>query len=138
MGGYMPAPTTERRPFSEKKFGEETLGIWEKPPLPEAAVAPPVPLIPSRGERAVLSWRAGRLGLPDGEVTKGEPVDAAVKRIALEQAGILEPTATWLGQFRCRATIYSTEPPPGTITYRALYGVDVGSLAGFPGGGSSW
>jgi len=134
MDGYMPAPATERRPFSEKKFGEETLAIWEKTALPEDAVVTHVTLLPYRGERAVLSWSDGRLGLPDGEVAKGETVDAAVKRIALEQAGILDPTATWLGHFRCRATIYSVEPPPGTITYRALYGVDVGSLADFPSG----
>ncbi len=55
-----------------------------------------------------------------------------MKRIALEQAGILEPTARHLGHFRARATNLSKTQAPGTVTYQALYGVDVGGVADFP------
>lgn len=131
--GVLPAPPTEVRPYSEKKFGEEMLAIWETGELPADAVVTQVTLIPYRGEaRVVLSWKDGRLGLPEGEVAAGESVDDAIRRIALEQAGIEDPEPTHLGHFRCRATVYSTDPPPGTITYRALYGIEVGGLADFP------
>ncbi len=130
--GSMPAPPTEVRPYSEKKFGDETLALWEPSELPADAAVTHVTLIPYRGERVVLSWYESRLGLPEGEVNPGEKVDEAVRRIGLEQAGIEVIEATHLGHFRCRATIYSKDPPPGTITYRALYGVEVGGLADFP------
>jgi len=56
----------------------------------------------------------------------------AVRRIGLEQAGISEGTPVHLGHFRCRATSLSKTLPPGSITYQAVYGVDVASVADFP------
>lgn len=139
FGGDAPIPSTYWRPreserpgYTEKKFGDEALGFWETSPLPEDAKVTRVTLIPYRGERAVVSWHGGQLALPEGDVREGEGVEDAVRRIALEQAGILEPTLTHLGHFRVRATIYSKTQPAGTITYQALYGVEVGSLADFP------
>ena len=89
-------------------------------------------LLPYRGERPLVSWRAGNLRLPEGAPKEGESIDAAVVRIGLEQAGISEQTATHLGHFRCRATSLSKTHAPGTITYQALYAVDVVALADFP------
>ena len=89
-------------------------------------------LIPYRGERPVVAWRAGRAWLPEGDVQEGEGAEAAVKRIALEQAGIVEPTARHLGHFVTRATNLSKTQAPGTITCQVLYGVDVGGFADFP------
>lgn len=130
--GAVPPPPKERRPLTEKKFGDEMLATWETKDLPADANVTHVTLIPYRGERAVLPWRQGRLQLPDGERKNGESIQAAVERIAREQAGILEPTFEHLGHFRCRATVYSKTLPAGTLTYRALFGVEVGGLSDFP------
>lgn len=122
----------ERRPLTEKKFGEELLAFWEKDDLPPDADVIHITLIPYRGERAVVPWRDGRMQLPEGERREGESVEEAIRRIASEQAGILDPTFEHLGHFRCRATVYSKTQTPGTVTYRALYGVEVGGLSDFP------
>jgi len=139
-GGSQPTPTTfwrpresERGAYTEKKIGDESLAVWQRGgELPEGAVVTRVTLIPYRGEKAVVAWKAGKLYLPEDDVKDGESIEAAIKRIAEEQAGILEPAFMHLGHFRCRATSYSKKYPLNTITYQALYGVEVGSLADFP------
>jgi hypothetical protein len=108
------------------------LAIWELSDLPDDAVVTHVTLIPYRGEKPVVAWRQGRFWLPEGDVGEGESVDAAIARVAIEQAGILEPKATHIGHLRCRATSYSKTQALGTVTYHALYGVEVGGLADFP------
>jgi hypothetical protein len=137
--GGAPLPTTYWRPresergqYTEKKLGDEALALWETMPLPEDARVTHVTLIPYRGDRAVVAWREGRLWLPEGDVREGEDAAAAIRRIALDQAGIQDPKESHLGHFRVRATIYSKTQEPGTITYQALYAVEVGSLADFP------
>ena len=118
--------------WTEKKYGDEMLGVWEFSDLPDDANVAHVTLIPYRGEKAVVAWRDGKLALPEGDVAAGEGVETAIKRIAAEQAGVLDPIATHLGHVRLRATSYSKTQAPGTVTYHALYGVEVGSLADFP------
>jgi ADP-ribose pyrophosphatase YjhB (NUDIX family) len=108
------------------------LATWETSDVPAGAVVTHVTLIPYRGEKAVVAWREARYWLPEGDVKDGETAEAAVRRIAEEQTGILDPTIKQLGHFRCRATTYSTTQAPDTITYQALYGVETGSLADFP------
>jgi hypothetical protein len=119
--------------WTEKKYSDGFLAQWQTSDLPEDAVVTHVVLIPYRGEKAVISRHEGRLILPEGDVAAGESVDAAIKRIALEQAGILEPTWQHLGHLRYRATVEAKTQAPGTITYRGLYGLEVGDLADFPG-----
>ena len=139
--GAQPTPVTfwrpresERAGYTEKKLGDETLAVWFRGgELPDDAVVTHVTLIPYRGEKAVVGWKAGKFSLPEGEVNEGESVDAAIKRIGEEQAGILDLTYTHLGHFRCRATSFNKKYPLDTITYQALYAVEVGSLADFPG-----
>jgi hypothetical protein len=119
--------------WTEKKYGDnEMLAVWQTSELPDDAVVTHVTLLPYRGEKAVVAYHNGRNALPEGDVAPGEDVDAAIRRIASEQAGILDPTATHLGHMRCRATVYSKTDEPGTITYRAVYGVEVGGIADFP------
>lgn len=138
-GDAAPTPTTFWRPresersiYTEKKLGDETLAIWELSPLPEDALVTHVTLIAYRGEKAVVAWRNGQNLLPEGDVKEGESVEEAVKRLAEEQAGILDPACVHLGHFRCRATGASRTHAPGTIFYQALFGVETGSLADFP------
>ncbi len=123
---------SERSTFTEKKIGDETLALWEFSELPADAVVSHVTLMPYRGEKPVLAYREGRLSLPDGDVKPGESTEDAIRRVAEEQAGILDPTATHIGHFRQRATTYSKTLPPDTITYHAIYACEVGSLADFP------
>ena len=118
--------------YTDKKLSDEVWAIWEKSELPADAVVTQVTLAPYRGDRPVLAWREGRLLLPDGQVGEGENVGAAIERIALAQAGILEPKATHLGHFRSRATIQSKKQEAGTTTYQVLFGVEVGGIADFP------
>jgi hypothetical protein len=134
-----PVPSTYWRPresespsYTEKKRSNGTLALWQTSPLPEDANVTHVTLIAYRGERAVVSWKAGVQRLPEGEVQPGESVDAAINRIALEQAGILDPKSSHLGHFRSRATNESKTLPPDAITYEALYAIEVGDLADFP------
>ena len=124
---------SERSIFTEKRFGDQTLAFWEVEDLPADAVVTHVTLIPYRGERAVLAWTKGSgPRLPEGDVAPGETVAQAVARIAREQAGILDPVAKHIGHFRCRATVHSKTLPPDTVTYLALYGVEVGGVTDFP------
>ena len=123
---------SERRMRTEKKFGDELLAFWQTDALPDDAVVTLVTLIPYRGERPVLAWREGRLSLPEGEVGEGETAEAALRRVALEQAGLLDLSIRHLGHFRCKATVYSKTRAPGTITYHALYAAEVGAFADFP------
>ncbi len=121
-----------RKGYTEKKFGEETLAYWEFDDLPDDAVVTHVVLMPYRGERVALPWKDGRAVIPEGEVLAGETAEGAIRRICMEQVGIIDPGPSHLGHFRCRATIYSQQLPPGTITFRAVYGIDIGSLADSP------
>ena len=89
-------------------------------------------LIAYRGDKAVVGRKDGQFLLPEGEVREGESVDQAIARVALEQAGILEPRVSQLGHFRSRATSLSRTQAPDTITYQALYAVEAGGLADFP------
>ena len=129
---YLPEAPGRGRIFTEKKFPDETLAFWEKGELPADAQVVHVTLYPYRGERVVLPWKDGKPVLPEGDALEGESADTAIRRVALEQCGIAELEATHLGHFRCRSTVHSKLREAGTITYRALYGVDVSSLADFP------
>jgi hypothetical protein len=120
------------RVFTEKKFPDETLAMWESGDLPDDASVVHVTLYPYRGERVVLPWKDGKPVLPEGDALAGENADQAIRRVAMEQCGIAGPDITHLGHFRCRATVHSKLLPAGTITYRALYGLDVSELADFP------
>ena len=138
-GDAAPTPTTYWRPresergiYTEKKMGDEQLALWETRDLPEDADVTHVTLIPYRGEKPVVAWKDGRFWLPEGDVHEGESVEAAIRRIALEQTGIEEPTFIHLGHFRSKATGASKTQAPGTITYQALYGVESGGFADFP------
>jgi ADP-ribose pyrophosphatase YjhB (NUDIX family) len=129
---YLPEAPGRGRVFTEKKFPDETLASWESTDLPEDARVVHVTLYPYRGERVVLTWKDGKPALPEGEAREAESAEAAVRRVALEQCGISELDFTHLGHFKCKATVHSKLLPAGTITYRALYGVDVSNLADFP------
>ncbi len=122
----------ERKPYSEKRLGQESLAVWEFDDLPPAATLTHVTLLPYRGERAVVAWRDGAMALPEGDVAAGETAARAIARIAADQVGTLQATATHLGHFRYRATSASKTLAPGTITYQAVYGVEAGDLADFP------
>jgi hypothetical protein len=138
-GDAAPTPTTFWRPresergiYTEKKMGDEMLALWETSDLPADAFVTHVTLIPYRGEKAVVAWKDGRYWLPEGDVHAGEDVDAAVKRIALEQAGIMNPTIVHLGHFRSKATTASRTQAPGAVTFQALFGLESGGFADFP------
>jgi ADP-ribose pyrophosphatase YjhB (NUDIX family) len=132
MDAWVPTKT-EGRGLTEKNFGDETLATWESDaPLPDDAAVTHVTLLPYRGSRVVLAWRDGRVWLPEGEVAPGETAEQAIARVALEQAGISAQQSKHLGHWRCRATIHHRTLPAGTITYRAVYGLDVSELADFP------
>jgi ADP-ribose pyrophosphatase YjhB (NUDIX family) len=137
-GDAAPTPTTYWRPresergiYTEKKLGDK-LALWQTSLLPDDAIVTHVTLIPYRGEKPVVAWINGQIRLPEGDVREGESAEAAIRRIAEEQAGVLEPAASLLGYFRCRATGASTTFAPGTITYEPLYALEAGSLADFP------
>ena len=118
--------------WTEKKYGDQMLGVWRMDDLPEDAAITHVTLIPYRGEKAVVAWQNGKLRLPEGDLEPGEDVDEAIRRIANQRAGILEPSATHIGHLLCKATGHSTTQVPGAVTYQALYAVEVGRLADFP------
>ena len=129
---FLPEAPGRGRVFTEKKFPDETLAMWETGDLPDDANVVFVTLYAYRGERVVLPWKDARPVLAEGEVREGEPAEAALSRVALEQCGIAKLEASHLGHFRCRATVHSKLLPAGAITYRVLYGVDVSELADFP------
>lgn len=118
--------------YAERKLPDGILANWEPTEMPEDAVVTHVTLVPFRGERPVLAWRDRRLWLPEGEVAVGETADAAVRRVALEQVGVSALRSRELGHLKCRATAASKKQADGTVTYRALYAVDVEELADFP------
>jgi ADP-ribose pyrophosphatase YjhB (NUDIX family) len=115
--------------YAERKLPDEILARFETSDLPEDAVVTHVTMVPYRGERPVLPWREGRFWLPAGEAKQGESALDAVRRVALEQAGIKDLKATHLGHLRCRATVHSRLQPAGTETFRVFYAVDVTELA---------
>jgi hypothetical protein len=138
-GEAAPTPTTFWRPresersiYTEKKIGDEMLALWETSELPADAVVTHVTLIPYRGEKAVVAWKDGRFWLPEGDVESGETAEDAVKRIALAQTGIMDPSIFHLGHFRSKATGASKTQAPGAVTYQVLYGLESGGFADFP------
>src|SRR5688500_643277 len=76
--------------YAERKLPDGILGRWERSPLPDDAVVSHVLLVAYRGERPVAAFREKRLWLPEGDVQEGESAEAAIRRVALEQAGISE------------------------------------------------
>jgi ADP-ribose pyrophosphatase YjhB (NUDIX family) len=138
-GGGDPTPATfwrpresERGAYTEKKWGAETLAVWELSDLPSDAVVTHVTMIAYRGDRGVVAWKGGVQTLPEGEAQPGEGAEAAAHRILLEQVGVSEAELKHLGHFRCRATSQHPTLPPNAITYQVLYGVEVGAIADFP------
>jgi ADP-ribose pyrophosphatase YjhB (NUDIX family) len=138
-GGGDPTPITYWRPresergaYTEKKWGDETLAIWELSDLPADAAVTHVTLIPYRGDKAVVAWKGGQHALPEGDTKPGESVEDAARRVALEQAGIAQCELRHLGHFRCRATSQHPTLPLNAVTYDVLYGLEVGELADFP------
>jgi len=138
-GGGDPTPVTfwrpresERGAYTEKKWGNETLAVWELSDLPADAVVTHVTMIAYRGEKCVVAWKNGLQTLPEGEAHPGESAEAAARRILLEQVGVSECELRQLGHFRCRATSQHPTLPNNAITYQVLYGVEVSALADFP------
>lgn len=140
-GGGAPMPATYWRPresergigiYTEKKFGDELLGQFGRGAPPDDATVTHVTLILYRGEKPIVAYQQGKQLLPEGEVHEGESAADAVKRVAMEQTGAIDPSVTALGAFRLRATTQSKTQAPGTITYRVLYAGEVSELADFP------
>src|SRR3954469_18109736 len=124
---------SERGAYTEKKLGDTLLAIWETSELPADAVVTQVTLIAYRGDRVVACWKQGQFMLPEGAVQPGESAEDAVRRIALEQAGIQNATLRQLGHFRATATNHHPTQAFGTVTYQALFGAEVTELADTPG-----
>lgn len=118
--------------YAERKLPDGLLARWERERLPEGVTLTEVLLVPYRGERPVLAWKDRRLWLPEGRVQDGESEGAAVRRAALEQAGVSDLRYRELGHLRVVATRLSTTQVEGTVTYRGLYAVEVLELADFP------
>ena len=83
-GGGDPTPVTfwrpresERGAYTEKKWGDDTLAVWELSELPADAVVTHVTLIAYRGDKAVVAWKGGVQTLPEGEAQPGESAEAA-------------------------------------------------------------
>jgi hypothetical protein len=110
---FIPESPGRGRAFTEKKFPDETLAMWESDDLPADATVVQVTLYPYRGERVVLPWHDGEPTLPEGEAITGESGEAAARRVAMERCGISELELTHLGHFRCRSTVHSKQLPPG-------------------------
>jgi ADP-ribose pyrophosphatase YjhB (NUDIX family) len=119
-------------PYAEKKFGDEMLATWVMEELPRDANVTHVTLVPYRGERAVVAWKAGRTMLPEGDVLPGETTEEAISRILQEQCGVTEGKWTALGHYRMRATSLSKTQAPGSVSYQVLYAAEAGELADFP------
>jgi hypothetical protein len=138
-GGGDPTPATfwrpresERGAYTEKKWGADTLAIWELSELPADAVVTHVTMIAYRGDKAVVAWKDGVQKLPEGEARPGESAEAAARRVMLEQVGVSQCELKELGHFRCRATSYHPTLPLNAMTYQVLYGVEVSELADNP------
>jgi ADP-ribose pyrophosphatase YjhB (NUDIX family) len=121
----------ERGAYTEKKFANGLIAIWRREELPPDAPITHVTLIPYRGERAVVSWRDGAMRLPEGAVNEGEALEDAVRRVALAQAGILDPAIKQLGHFVLKPA-NAKDQTPANVTFQALIGVEAGSLADGP------
>jgi ADP-ribose pyrophosphatase YjhB (NUDIX family) len=124
---------SERSIYTEKKLGDEWVALWTLGDLPEDANVIHVTVIPYRGERGVIPWKAGRSSLPEGDVQEGESAEAAIRRLLLEQVGIQEATPTHLGHFVLKATTLNKKLQAGTVVYDAFYVAEVASLADNPG-----
>jgi ADP-ribose pyrophosphatase YjhB (NUDIX family) len=137
--GGAPLPATYFRPresergiYTEKKIGDDWRALWSTDALPEGAKVTRVTMIPYRGERAVVGWTNGTGRLPEGDVREGEDLVDAMKRIALEQAGIAHAHSKHLGHFTYTAPSLNKEVPAGTTAYHALYVLEVTELADAP------
>jgi hypothetical protein len=120
--------------MTEKNLNDEVLAWWETDPLPDDALVTHVMLFPYRGDRVVLAWKDGAVEMPMSEVRDGEDAEAAIRRIAAEQAGIASLRTSYLGHWLCKATTRATTQAPGTVSYRPVYGVYVDELMDFPTG----
>jgi hypothetical protein len=124
---------SERSIYTEKKIGDEWVALWTTEDLPAGANVTHVTIIPYRGEKAVLPYKNGTELLPETDVDESETADAAIRRVLFDQCGIQDPTITHLGHYVYKATTLNKKLQAGTITYDALYVVEVGSLADNPG-----
>jgi len=124
---------SERSIYTEKKIGDEWVAIWTTDDLPADANVTHVTVIPYRGERVVLPYKDGTELLPETNVAEGETAEAAIRRVLFDQCGIQDPKITHLGHFTYKATTLNKTLQPGTVTYDALYVIEVGSLADNPG-----
>src|SRR5215207_8224550 len=86
-GGGDPTPATfwrpresERGAYTEKKWGAETLAVWELNDLPADAVVTNVTMMAYRGDKAVVAWKNGVQTLPEGAAQPGESAEAAARR----------------------------------------------------------
>src|SRR5688500_3957441 len=131
-GSYIPRLPEHDFGYAEKRIDDQYVGRWETDGLPDDALITHVILIPYRGEKPVLTWHDGRLQLPAGLVEPGEDAATAIRRIAEAQTGVLEPVAKPIGFLKLEATTRHPSQAPGTLSYRVLYGVEVGSLADAP------
>src|SRR5262245_42300739 len=113
---------SERGAYTEKKFGDELLGIWQTSDLSADANVTQATMICYRGEKAVVCWKQGQMMLPEGDVQPGESAEAAVHRIVLDQTGIEQASIRHLGHFRLTATNHHPTQAFGTVTYQVLYG----------------
>ena len=124
---------SERSTYTEKKIGDEWLALWSVDDIPEGANVTHVTTIPYRGERVVLPYRNGVFTLPETDVAEGETPEDAIRRVVFDMCGIQDPSITHLGHFTYKATTLNKTLPAGTTTVDALYVLEVGSLADFPG-----
>jgi hypothetical protein len=124
---------SERSIYTEKKIGDEWIALWTTEDLPAGANVTHVTTIPYRGERAVMGYKDGKHLLPETDVAEGETAEAAIERVVFDQCGIQDPKITHLGHFTYKATTLNKTLPAGTVTYDALYVLEVGSLADNPG-----
>jgi hypothetical protein len=124
---------SERSIYTEKKIGDEWIALWTTEDLPAGANVTHVTTIPYRGERAVMAYKDGKHLLPETDVAEGETAEAAIERVVFDQCGIQDPKITHLGHFTYKATTLNKTLPAGTVTYDALYVLEVGSLADNPG-----
>ncbi len=129
---YFRPRESERSIYTEKRIGDEWTALWETASLPDDAIVTHVTLIPYRGERAVVAYKNGQNFLPEGDVQDGETVVDALKRIALEQAGISHARSRHIGHFTYTAGNRNPDYPFGARTYRALYVLEVTELADGP------
>ena len=124
---------SERSIYTTKKISDQWTAFWSTEDLPEGASVTHVTVIPYRGERGVVPWKNGKLLLPEGDAAAGESAEAAIRRLLIEQVGVLDPAITHLGHFVYKATTLNKKEAAGTTVYDAFYAAEVGSLADNPG-----